>query len=163
MVAIPGIQQDMIAALVAQSMGVQRVRLELKQAEAELKHAQETLSELPEWAVTEILWRGEEKLRKLKRREKDLVEQAERTAVRELQEDYVIRLRAEAEPKLAHAAKALETARAMLLEVVELEREARANRGSVMTEAMDASSIRFFVPVLEYVASRGTWTLRRQN
>jgi hypothetical protein len=157
------IKPETVRALAAQSLAVQQIRAEVAQAEAEVVQARTALSDLPPWAVSDILERGQERLQKLQAREAELLEQAERSALRELQEDYVQRLKSEAEPKLAHAASALETVRKILAEIVEMEREARSHKGAIMTHAFDKASIGFFVPILEYVPTRNTWTLRRQN
>lgn len=143
------------------SLGVQHIRVQIEQAEAELERAHAALSDLPSSVRYELLERQEQALEALLQREQKLLAQARNTAEGELRAEQVENLRMEAAPLLQRCAKALEIVRQELTKVAQIEAEARANGGSVMSERFDRTTIDFFVPQLIHDQRRGTWTLKR--
>lgn len=143
------------------SLGVQHIRVQIEQAEAELERAHTALRDLPASLRYDLLERQEQALEALLQREQKLLAQARKTAEGELRAEQVENLRMEAAPLLQRCAKALDIVRHELIKVARIEAEARANGGSVMSERFDKGSIEFFVPQLTHDQSRGTWTLKR--
>jgi hypothetical protein len=143
------------------SLGVQHIRVQIEQMEAELERAEASLADLPASVRRDLLAKPEAALRGLYEREAKLIAQARCTAEAELRAELVDDLRMEAEPLLKRAAKNLEIMKDDLAKVAKIEAEARANGGRVMSEAFDQTSIAYFIPTLTYEKGRGTWLLKR--
>lgn len=143
------------------SLGVQHIRVQIQQAEAEIEQAETALADLPASLQREMLAKHYTTLGKLRLREDELIAQARRTAEAELRAERVDSLRIEAAPLLERASKNLDSMRSDLAKVAAIEREARVNGGSVMTEAFDKAVIDYFIPRLVFEKSRGTWLLKR--
>jgi hypothetical protein len=155
------LDESRIASKIKASLGVQHIRVQIEQAEAELERAHAALADLPRSVRFDMLDRQEEALEALLQREAKLLAQARSTAEKELRAERVESLRVEAAPLLERAAKCLDIVRSELAKVVTIEAEARTNGGRVMSEGLDQSSIAFFVPSLTYDKVRGTWLLKR--
>jgi len=155
------LDESWINSKIQASLGVQHIRVQIQQAEAELEKAHAALAELPKSVRYDLLARQENALEALLQREVELTAQARKTAERELQAERVESLKIEAAPLLERAAKNLEIMRSDLAKVARIEAEARANGGSVMSEAFDKNSINFFIPHLVFDRVRGTWLLKR--
>lgn len=155
------LDESRIASKIQSSLGVQHIRVQIQQAEAELERAHAALADMPKRLRYDLLARQENALEDLLQREAKLLEQARRTAEAELKAELVDDLRMEAEPLLRRAAQNLEIMRSDLSKVAAIEAEARANGGRVMTEAFDRSSVAFFIPELVYQEGRGTWLIKR--
>lgn len=153
--------ESRIMSKIRASQDFQYLRQQIDKAEAELAQANQALSQLPTSILTDLLSKQEEALEALYQEEKELLAQARKRAERELQAEHVDSLRTEAMPLLGRAVNNLEFVRESLRKVVNIEAEARANGGSVMSESIDVSSIDFFVPQLIYQPDRGTWLLKR--
>ena len=153
--------ESRIASKIKASLGVQHIRVQIEQAEAELERAHAALSDLPQALRFDLLARQEEALEALYQREVKLREQARKTAEGELRAERLESLRIEAAPLLERCAKTLEILRTELAKVARIEADARANGGRIMSEAFDKSSIDFFIPVLTYEHARGSWLMRR--
>jgi hypothetical protein len=153
--------ESRISSKIQSSLGVQHIRVQIEQMEAELERAEASLMDLPASLRRELLAKPEASLRGLYEREATLLAQARRTAEAELRAERVDDLRMEAEPLLKRAAKNLEIMKADLAKVAKIEAEARANGGRVMTEAFDQTSIAYFIPTLTYEKGRRTWLLKR--
>lgn len=143
------------------SLGVQHIRIQIQEAEAELERAHAALADLPKSLRYDLLARQENALEELLQREAELLARARRTAEAELKDERVSDLRMEAEPLLRRAAKNLEIMKEDLAKVANIQAEARANGGSVMSEAFDKTSIDYFIPTLTFQKGRGTWLLHR--
>ena len=155
------LDESRINSKIQASLGVQHIRVQIQQAEAELVKAHAALADLPKSVRYDLLARQENALEALLQREVELTAQARKTAERELQGERVQSLRIEAAPLLERAAKNLEIMRSDLAKVARIEAEARANGGSVMSEAFDKGSIDYFIPHLVFDRVRGTWLLKR--
>lgn len=155
------LDESRINSKIKASLGVQHIRLQIEQAEAEIAAAETALAELPASLRRDLLAKHDGALQKLYDREKDLIAQARRTAEAELRRERLDSLRIEAAPLLERASKNLELMRADLAKVAAIEREARANGGRVMSEAFDQAVIDYFIPRLVFEKSRGTWLLKR--
>lgn len=155
------LDESRINSKIQASLGVQHIRVQIQQAEAELEKAHAALADLPRSVRFDMLSRQENALEALYQREVELTTQARKTAERELQAERVESLRIEAAPLLERAAKNLKIMRTDLAKVARIEAEARANGGRVMSEAFDKSSIDFFIPKLSLDPARGTWTFKR--
>jgi hypothetical protein len=153
--------QTRIESKIKASLGVQHIRVQIQQAEAELERAHAALANLPARVRLDMLARQEEALERLYQREAKLVDQARKSAEWELRAEHVESLRIEAEPLLSRVSKCLSIVREELVRVARIEAEARANGGQVMAESLDKSAIDFFVPTLTYQPERGTWLLKR--
>lgn len=155
------IHPELIRDAINKDRRVMQTRAAIFRVKHELDQARTALKDLPAWALDDVLAKGEEKLARLRESEAEAVQSAERCFLIEHQARVVERCRAEAEPKLSHCAAMLQSLRSLLKEVAAIEREARANNGSVMAERFDESSIAFFIPQLEYHPSAGRWSLKR--
>jgi hypothetical protein len=155
------LDESRIHSKIQSSLGVQHIRIEIEQAEAEIERADAALADLPDSIRRDLLAKPEAVLKGLYARETQLVAQARRTAEGELRAELVDDLRMEAEPMLKRAARNLEIMKDDLAKVAKIEAEARANGGRVMTEALDQSAIAYFIPTLTYEKGRGTWLLKR--
>jgi hypothetical protein len=155
------LDESRINSKIQASLGVQHIRVQIEQAEAELEKAHAALADLPRSVRFDMLSRQENALEALYQREVDLTAQARKTAERELQAERVESLRIEAAPLLERTAKNLEIMRSDLAKVARIEAEARTNGGRVMSDAFDKSSIEFFIPKLTLDPARGTWTFKR--
>jgi hypothetical protein len=158
---MPSLDQTRINSKIQSSLGVQHIRVQIQQAEAELEKAHTALADLPVSVRCDLLARQENALEALYKREEALTAQARKTAEGELRAERVDSLRVEAAPLLERAQKCLEIVRAELTKVAAIEREAHANGGTVMSEAFDQDSINYFIPKLELEPRRGTWRLQR--
>jgi hypothetical protein len=143
------------------SLGVQHIRLQIQQAEAEIEQAETALADLPVSLQREMLAKHYTALGKLRLREAELIAQARRTAEAELRRERVDSLRIEAAPLLERASKNLDIMRSDLAKVAAIEREARINGGRVMSEAFDQAVIDYYIPQLALDRVRGTWLLKR--
>lgn len=155
------LDESRIQSKIQSSLGVQHLRLQIEQAEADLERSHAALADLPRSVRLDLLSRQEEALEALLQREAKLVSQARQSSERELQAERVESLRIEAAPLLERAAKCLAIVREDLSRVVLIEAEARANRGRVMSDAFDKTSIAFHIPELTFEEGRGTWLLKR--
>ena len=155
------LDESRIHSKIQSSLGVQHIRIEIEQAEAEIERADAALADLPDSIRRDLLAKPEAVLKGLYARETQLVAQARRTAEGELRAELVDDLRMEAEPMLKRAARNLEIMKDDLAKVAKIEAEARANGGRVMSEAFDQTSIAYFIPTLTYEKGRGTWLLKR--
>jgi|LauGreDrversion4_2_1035121.scaffolds.fasta_scaffold195696_2 hypothetical protein len=155
------LDESRINSKIQASLGVQHIRVQIQQAEAEIEQAETALADLPASLQREMLAKHYTALGKLRLREDELIAQARRTAEAELRAERVDSLRIEAAPLLERASKNLDSMRSDLAKVAAIEREARVNGGSVMTEAFDKAVIDYFIPRLVFEKSRGTWLLKR--
>lgn len=155
------LDESRIESKIRSSLGVQHIRLQIEQAEADLERSHAALADLPRSVRLDLLSRQEEALEALLQREAKLVAQARQSAERELQAERVESLRIEAAPLLARAEKCLAIAREELLRVGRIDSEARANRGRVMAEPLDKAAIDFHLGKLIHDSARGTWSLSR--
>lgn len=155
------LDESRINSKIQASLGVQHIRVQIQQAEAEIEQAETALADLPASLQREMLAKHYTALGKLRLREDELIAQARRTAEAELRAERVDSLRIEAAPLLERASKNLDSMRSDLAKVAAIEREARVNGGSVMTEAFDKAVIDYFIPRLVFDKSRGTWLLKR--
>jgi hypothetical protein len=154
-------EESRISSKIQSALGVQHIRVQIEQMEAELERAEAYLADLPASVRRDLLGKSEAALRGLYEREAKLIAQARRTAESELRAERVDDLRMEATPLLKRAAKNLEIMKDDLAKVAKIEAEARANGGRVMSEAFDQTSIAYFIPTLTYEKGRGTWLLKR--
>ena len=155
------LDESRINSKIQASLGVQHIRVKIQQAETEIEQAETALADLPASLQREMLAKHYTALGKLRLREDELIAQARRTAEAELRAERVDSLRIEAAPLLERASKNLDIMRSDLAKVAAIEREARVNGGSVMTEAFDKAVIDYFIPRLVFEKSRGTWLLKR--
>lgn len=155
------LDESRINSKIQASLGVQHIRVQIQQAEAEIEQAETALADLPASLQREMLAKHYTALGKLRLREDELIAQARRTAEAELRAERVDSLRIEAAPLLERASKNLDSMRSDLAKVAAIEREARVNGGSVMTEAFDKAVIDYFIPRLVFDKSSGTWLLKR--
>ena len=153
--------ESRIKSKIQASLGVQHIRVQIETAEAELEKADAALADLPNSLRRNLLEQAENRLDGLYRREKELLAQARRTAEGELKAERLQSLRTEAAPILERASKCLSIACDELRKAANIEREARANGGRIMSEAFDQNAIDYFVPQLTYEQRRGTWRLTR--
>jgi hypothetical protein len=102
------LDESRINSKIQASLGVQHIRVQIQQAEAELEKAHAALAELPKSVRYDLLARQENALEALYQREVELTAQARKTAERELQAERVESLKIEAAPLLERAAKNLE-------------------------------------------------------
>ena len=158
---MPSLDETRINSKIKASLGVQHIRVQIQQAEADLERAHAALADLPAKVRFDMLSRQEEALERLYQREAKLVEQARKSAEWELRAEQIESLRMEAEPLLSRVSKCLTIVREELKRVARIEAEARANGGRVMSEALDKSTIDYFVPSLTFQPERGTWLLKR--
>jgi len=158
---MPSLDESRINSKIQASLGVQHIRIQIQQAEAELERADAALTELPAGLRRDLLAKYEGALQKLYDRERHLVAQARRTAEGEIKAERVESLRIEAAPLLERAAKNLEIMRIDLAKVAKIEAEARGNGGRVMSEPFDRGSIDFYIPQLTHDRARGTWQFKR--
>lgn len=158
---MPLLDESRINSKIKASLGVQHIRIQIQQAEAELERADAALADLPAGLRRDLLSRHDDALQKLYDREKALVAQARRAAERELRDERLESLRIEAAPLLERASKNLEIMKADLAKVARIEAEARTNGGRVMSEAFDQTLIDFFIPTLSYSPASGTWAIKR--
>lgn len=155
------LDESRINSKIQASLGVQHIRVQIQQAEAEIEQAETALADLPASLQREMLAKHYNALGKLRLRADELIAQARRTAEAELRAERVDSLRIEAAPLLERASKNLDIMRSDLAKVAAIEREARINGGSVMTEAFDKTVIDYFIPRLVFEKRRGTWLLKR--
>lgn len=155
------LDESRINSKIQASLGVQHIRVRIQQAEAEIEQAETALADLPASLQREMLAKHYNALGKLRLRADELIAQARRTAEAELRAERVDSLRIEAAPLLERASKNLDIMRSDLAKVAAIEREARINGGSVMTEAFDKTVIDYFIPRLVFEKRRGTWLLKR--
>lgn len=153
-------EESRINSKIQSSLGVQHIRVQIEQMEAELERAEASLADLPASVRLDLLAKPEAALRSLYEREAKLLAQARRTAEAELRAERVDDLRMEAAPLLKRAAKNLEIMKDDLAKVAKIEAEARANGGRVMTEDFGMESVRRYIPMLVFEEGRGTWTLK---
>ena len=154
------LDESRISSKIKASLGVQHIRVQIQQAEAELERAHAALADMPKSLRYDLLARQENALEDLLQREAKLVAQARRTAEAELRAERLLDLRMEAEPLLKRAAKNLEIMKDDLAKVAKIEAEARANGGRVMSEAFGMETIRRYIPMLVFEEARGTWSLK---
>ena len=155
------LDESRISSKIKASLGVQHIRVQIQEAEAELERAHAALADMPKSLRYDLLARQENALEELLQREATLLAKARRTAEAELKSERVDDLRMEALPLLKRASQNLALMKEDLRKVAAIEAEARANGGSVMSEAFDKATIDFFIPTLSLQKTRGTWTLRR--
>lgn len=155
------LDESRINSKIQASLGVQHIRIQIQQAEAEIEQAETALADLPASLQREMLAKHYAALGKLRLREDELIAQARRTAEAELRRERVESLRIEAAPLLERASKNLDIMRSDLAKVAAIEREARANGDRVMSEAFDQAVIDYYIPRLVFEKSRGTWLLKR--
>jgi hypothetical protein len=153
--------ESRISSKMKASLSVQHIRVQIQQAEAELERAHAALADMPKNLRYDLLARQENALEDLLQREAKLVAKARRTAEAELEAERVDDLRMEALPLLKRASQNLALMKEDLRKVAVIEAEARANGGSVMSEAFDRISIDFFIPTLSFDKARGTWAFKR--
>jgi hypothetical protein len=155
------LDESRISSKIKASLGVQHIRVQIQEAEAELERAHAALADMPKSLRYDLLARQENALEDLLQREAKLLTQARRTAEAELKAERVDDLRMEALPLLKRASQNLALMKEDLQKVAAIEAEARANGGSVMSEAFDRTSIDFFIPTLSFDKARGTWAFKR--
>lgn len=156
------LDESRINSKIQASLGVQHIRVQIQQAEAELEKAHAALADLPRSVRFDMLSRQENALEALYQREVELTAQARKTAERELQAERVESLRIEAAPLLERAAKNLELMVEDLRKVARIEADARANGGSIMSEPLGGAVIRRYIPMLTFNKAIGTWTLKHR-
>ena len=144
------------------SSDLRSIRSQIASAEAQLEQSHQALANMPKQVRDSLLIEQQTALNQLLERGERTEAQARYWAIEKIKKAYVETLKAEANPLLEKAAKAIETARNNLLKVAAIESAARANNGSVMMDRYDSTSVDFFLPMLTYQADRGTWQLKRR-
>jgi hypothetical protein len=151
-----------IAAEMGSCPDLRGIRAKIARAEQELQQSHEAMAGVPESVRKSLLMERQILLEHLLERGEVIENQARDFAIQRIKKAYVETLKKEAYPLLEKAAKAIETARNNLLKVVEIERDAATNQGSVMTERFGPESVAFYLPSLTYQPERGAWSLRRR-
>ncbi len=153
------LNEQEIARRVAASGEVQSIRARITCAADQLERAHNALHDVPLSVRATLFEEKENALEQLQEEGRRVEEQARQWAIRALQSAHVEVLRAQAQPQLQKAEKALNTAREELLKVLEIEREANQYQGRLMVDAFDRTSIDYFIPTL--TRSDNKWQLRR--